>query len=153
MKRIQKTLGLIFLSFLVVCFAPLATAGNLAPAQQDPNAIPGDVGIESTQYIKSYNTSIYKTATSTVKVNGYTESYSSVDTIGVKIYLQTWTDGMWADVAYVGEFKKTNASYTSGSGEYPVTKGNYYRVKGVHYVNHDGNTEQVNYISSYVYID
>jgi hypothetical protein len=153
MKRIQKTLGLIFLSFLVVCFAPLATAGNLAPAQQDPNATPGDVGIESTQYIKSYNSNVNKTGASTLRVDGYTESYSSVDTIGVKIYLQTWTDGMWVDIAYVGDFKKSNAYYTSGAAEYTVTRGKYYRSRSIHYVTHNGITEQKNYISTYVYVE
>jgi hypothetical protein len=153
MKRFQKTVGLIFLSFLVVCSAPSATASNLVPTQEGSEAIPGDVGIESTQYIKSYNSTVGKTGTSTLKVDGYTESYSSVDTIGVKIYLQTWTDGMWVDIAYVGDFKKSNAYYTSGAAEYTVTRGKYYRSRSIHYVTHNGITEQKNYISTYVYVE
>jgi hypothetical protein len=92
---------------------------------------------------------------SIVTVSGSTESYSSVDTIAVDLYLQYWDSGQskWVDLAHVSEFKEVYTSYVYGADVIIITSGFYYRTRGIHYVIENGTVEQVNSVSTYIYVD
>ncbi|WNF35039.1 hypothetical protein RJD24_11175 [Bacillaceae bacterium IKA-2] len=107
--------------------------------------------IESTQYIKVWESLISRTGNN-IRVSGFSETYSTVDTIGVKLFIQYWNGQKWIDLESVGDFKKNNTNYVNGIGHFTVSSGFYYRTRGVHYVRHNGLTEQVNSYTSYIYV-
>lgn len=113
------------------------------------------INSQSTQFIKNWETAITSLSGNIVNVKGSTDSYSSVDTIAVDLYLQYWDNAQskWIDLAHVGEFKAVNAVRITGSDDVAVSSGFYYRTRGLHYVIENGTVEQINSVSAYIYMD
>ena len=109
----------------------------------------------STNYLKVGHCYIIGNSDSQVEVKGDTESYSTVDTIAVDLYLQQWDEssGVWSDVVHVGEFKNFNSTTVSGGKTVNVPADHYYRTRALHWVSHDGELEQLTCYSSYIYVD
>lgn len=90
----------------------------------------------------------------TVTIDARTVAKQSVNTIGVTIYLQRWNvqQGSWSDVAYLGNYTATNNSFVLQILSAYVASGYHYRLRTVHYVNHNGvHDSGVNY-SGPVYV-
>lgn len=83
-----------------------------------------------------------------------TEAFFTVDTIGVRIWLQMWdpNTSKWKDVLEIGEFYKRNSSLAAGGGLVVVPKDRYYRTRTHHYVVNNAVLEQLGGYSSYVYV-
>ncbi|MBO8173094.1 MAG: hypothetical protein H0Z33_14540 [Bacillaceae bacterium] len=160
--------GILFLTFVIACLFMLHPVTSLAatndqpalptegtPAGQSGSETAGDVIIQSTLYFKSGESGIYQEDQNTVQVSGYTETYSSVDVISVKLYVQYWDqeDRQWKDAGYLGEFKKTNDDYVSGIKTVDVNGGFYYRTRAVHTVEEGGMQEKVTSYSNYIYME
>lgn len=87
----------------------------------------------------------------TASYSGYTSSPISEDLISVTLTLMEYRNGTW----YAIDSKTrtlTNASYVSTSDSYTVTGGYYYKVKGSHYSNTDGQITTINSQSATVWI-
>lgn len=114
-----------------------------------------ELSTQATQYLRSGESSIKSTSGTIATVTGKTNAYSTVDTIAADLYLQRWdaTQGIWVDVLHVGEFKSYYVSSVSGSKDVNVVGGNYYRTRAHHWINEGGTIEQVQSVSSYVYVD
>jgi hypothetical protein len=165
--KMKKLLVLVLIVFMIgVMYSEVEAASSEnqrppAPTEGTPVQIPdntnastsSELETQSTTYLKTWSVWIKNPSGNTVDVSGDTESYSAVDTIAVKLYLQYWDGEKWVDIAYVGEFKDSNTSYVWGSGSLDVSSGYYYRTRGVHYVIEDGLSEKVNSASSHIYID
>ncbi|KXG42629.1 hypothetical protein U473_00140 [Tepidibacillus decaturensis] len=112
------------------------------------------IEIQSTQYIKSWNTNINNLSVNIVNVSGFTDSYSTVETISVDLYLQYWDSGQgkWVDLVHVGEFKQSNTSHVAGTDDVAVSSGFYYRTRGIHYIIENGTVEETSSVSTYIYL-
>ncbi|MDQ0340512.1 hypothetical protein J2S00_003327 [Caldalkalibacillus uzonensis] len=132
---------------------PEPTEGSQSPYQDwGSSNTSGDVAIQSTQYLKAWESSISRISGNYIRVSGFSEAYSKVDTIGVELFLQYWNGQQWIDIAKVGDYKRNNTTYVSGTELFTVSSGYYYRARGVHYIYKDGLRERMNSYTSYIYV-
>jgi hypothetical protein len=135
----------------------LPTAPTEGTPSKNPNfgSTENSVEVQATQYIKNWGTSIGNLSGNIVNVSGFTDSYSSVDTIAIDLYLQYWDSalGKWVDLAHVGEFKDVNTDHVYGADDLAVSSGFYYRTRGIHYVIENGTVEQINSVSTYIKVN
>lgn len=100
--------------------------------------------------LMNWGSSISNAGNGTVDIYGYTQTYFSVNTVKVTVYLQKWTGSQWVDITGITN-SGSNTSYVSASQNIAVTSGYYYRVRAVHTA--IGSTsETANSTSSYIYI-
>lgn len=160
-------LTIVLMGTLVIVPDMISAAGKkdqpVPPTEGTPSKTPkkglssstntNNLQTQSTMYLKSWESSISSLSGNIVRVGGFTESYSSVDTIAVQLFLQYWDGEKWVDEVNVGEFKNSNTTYVDGSDRFTVSSGFYYRVRGVHYIINDGLTERVNSYTSFIYVN
>lgn len=131
------------------------TAANVVNAEIPPpnqsNAYK-EVGIESLQYLIDWGSSINSPGNGYVNISGFTEANQNVDYIMVRLYLQRWNGSIWEDKGS-WPFESNNNSYVSGTKSLQVTRGYYYRTKGVHSVSEGGTNEPGNSYSAIVYLN
>ncbi len=111
--------------------------------------------IQANSYLAAGSSYITYTSGNVVTVGGSTRAFSVVDSIAVRIHLQRWdaSRGVWVDVLSLGEAKKSNQQSVSISRGTTTARGQYYRARAVHTVNHKGKVEQSSSFSTYVYVD
>lgn len=165
---LKQTVWLSFLVVLIstiicknVTFASETNEQPPAPTEGFPAKNPNygtssdDADIQSTKYIRSWNSSIKKLGNKKVELSGRTDAYSVVDSIRVKLYLQIWDPNAkrWKDVRFVKGFEGHNTTFISGSATQTVSAKNYYRTRSTHYVKKGSTTENVSRLSGYIYIN
>lgn len=112
------------------------------------------IQIESTNFLKSWDVTIQLVQGNNYTVAGYTETYSTVDKRGLKLYLQVWdpNNSNWVDVKQIGDYSKSS-SYVEGSVSVSLSSGYYYRARGVHYAVDNNSMEEVGSFSGYIYVE
>jgi len=165
MKKLKKFRAVLVLICLIA--VGMSDAGLAAAKEGPPAPTSGTASTDpdygetikivnplTTKYIKDWNIYIKKISDNYIKIGGYTASYSASDSIGLKLFLQSWNESssQWEDIDGK-EWVASSSDYVSGAREYDVESGYYYRVRGVHYVLESGTKEQVEDISGYLYID
>jgi hypothetical protein len=170
MKKIKKLAILLMvvcmmLTFLSVDIGQAAGKKDIpsAPTEGTPSknlrhgkgVTETELSTQATQYLRRGESSIKSISGTIVTVSGTTLAYSSVDTIAVDLYLQRWdaNQGKWVDVLNVEEFKRYYESSVSGSKDVNIVRGYYYRTRAHHWTNEGGTVEQVQSVSSYIYVD
>lgn len=88
----------------------------------------------------------------TVDIHGYTNTGITADSIKVTVYLQKWTGSNWVDVTGIAN-TAYNTTYVSTYKNLTITKGYYYRTRGVHTATNGTNTETIYSTSSYIWVD
>ncbi|WP_449537690.1 hypothetical protein [Ferdinandcohnia sp. Marseille-Q9671] len=113
---------------------------------------PGGITIQATDFIKSAQVSIYDNG-SYLKISGHTDSYTVVDKMTTKVYLQVWdtSRSRWIDYSSGKEFVKYSTNSLYNFVDYIAPKGYYYRTRGVHKVTEGSKTETINSYSSSIY--
>ncbi|MFT9485962.1 MAG: DUF6147 family protein [Tepidibacillus sp.] len=167
MKQLKKVGILLLTAWMIsgVFFTDTSLAADKtqlppAPTEGTPSknsnfdSMEESIEIQSTQYIKSWNTNINNLSVNIVNVSGFTDSYSTVETISVDLYLQYWDSGQgkWVDLVHVGEFKQSNTSHVAGTDDVAVSSGFYYRTRGIHYIIENGTVEETSSVSTYIYL-
>ncbi|MEL7610366.1 MAG: DUF6147 family protein [Bacillota bacterium] len=132
MKRRLIGFVLTLVMILVAC-APAATAAIVTPMMISG----GDCSLNNSGRNVTYA--------------GYTSSPMTEDIISVTLTLMELRSGTWYAVNSTTK-TLTNASYVSTSKSYTVTGGGYYKVKGYHCSNTDGQITSVNSESAAVWI-
>jgi hypothetical protein len=163
MKNVKVIGFLVVLLTALLLFPEDGFAGSNEPTEGIPANDPSfgsssqtnEMQIQSTLYLKSPKVSISKQSGDSVSLSGVTEAYTSVNTIGVKLFLQRWdaSSGRWGDVTYLGDFYDNYSTYVSGDGVVGNLTRGYYRTRGVHYVYEGSIKEEENSASTYIYID
>lgn len=113
----------------------------LTSAPPSGGVVPFSIFDPSHIYLDSGSASI-SAVTGSVNISASTTATMTVNTIGVKIYLQKWDGTNWnADgTPYTGS--NSNASSYTANVSKTTVAGYYYRIRTVHYVTHSGVTEQ-----------
>ncbi|RKD27091.1 hypothetical protein BEP19_00525 [Ammoniphilus oxalaticus] len=114
-----------------------------------------DNTIQATEYLMRSQSSIAKASSSQVTVSGSTRAYSSVNTIGIDLYLQRWDEskGKWIEIGYIGEFKNINSSIVTAEKKTNIVSGYYYRTRAYHWINKGGLIESDNTYSTYILVN
>ncbi len=166
MKLLNRTMLVLLFAFVTMGW----TAHESLAAEKEPlppAAIPiNDFGNEleiienditpfSTNYIKSGNSLIELLPNSTLRVNGSTNAYVSVNTIRVTLQLQQWSPSknQWVDALAISPAVNYDSNSISYSSQIKVTSGYSYRVKAQHSVSHNGIIEQLTSVSNQIYVD
>lgn len=95
-------------------------------------------------------TTIANAGNGTVRIYGYTQTYSTVSSVKVTVYLQKWNGTQWVDVLGVSN-SATSATYVSATKEISVSSGYYYRSRAVHTAT-NGTTETTSTTATYIYM-
>lgn len=88
------------------------------------------------------------------EISGYAKTLTDikVDTIGYIMKFQVWNGHSW--VNYAESFKKGyNNNSVSGFHDKRVTPGRYYRLKVIHYYEHNGVFKSITTYSEYIYLN
>lgn len=90
----------------------------------------------------------------TVRVSGDTNAYFTVNSMGVRLYLQRWDapSGRWIEELKVGDITKNNTSFVTGGASVTVPRGYYYRTRAQHWVNKGTIVEQASSYTPYIYV-
>lgn len=86
---------------------------------------------EMSSLIKQWNCTIIDNSNGNVAIAGETITYGTVDYLDVQVYLQRWNGSDWVDVTS-RRYSNSASSYVTGSAKISVTRGYYYRCKGIH---------------------
>lgn len=100
-------------------------------------------GIARGSYLQAGISKIAQGKPGYVLCDGYTLAHFNCDRVYLRIYLDesdNGTDG-WGTVDYWTGVSYDDSYATTDIEPYKITKGEYYRVKGVHSVTQDGYTE------------
>lgn len=143
----KKSLFGSFLLFLTLCF--LIGAVGAVSAETDPAPPPQsyrapdnarqsiDVHTHTARatagadLIKLWSCGIEDNGDGSVYIMGETKTWANVAYLDATIYLQRWNGSAWVDVTS-RPYVKSNSSSVSGSSKISVTRGFYYRARGVH---------------------
>lgn len=103
-------------------------------------------GIEAMQYLAGGSCGITNNLNGTITLTGDTYAYSSVDIVGLTLYLQRWNGTSWINV-YSSTFENFNSTQVSGTKLLSVTTGYSYRAYAKHYIK-DGALTETGYSAS-----
>lgn len=113
-----------------------------------------NMGILSTEYIQDGEILLENLQNNMLRINASTKSHSNVSIIGVQLYLQRINEsGNWVNISNLGDYSSNNASTFNKNLNISISKGYYYRVYGVHYITHNGNSEYKYSYSNQLYIN
>ncbi len=155
------------LIFFVLCCVILTLLGNAGMATGVPVSSPllnesettygeylGDknASVRGTGYFifKGYS-AISQVSSGKVFMEGFTHTFSTVEYLSGRIYLQKWTGTTWVNIDN-RLFTNYNHFHTSGGKVVNVQPG-YYRVRGIHYAENNGMSETRHTTTPYFYID
>lgn len=151
---------------LVILFLLILTGAALANTMEQPVTPPtegvpagstvgltveNDIGINSFQYLADAGCSIEPGSAEAVILKGYTISYSAVDYVGLRLYLQKWDGSSWVDQSS-WLFDQPNSNRVDGYKTVYVQGGAYYRSRAYHYVKEGSVTEPKDTVSQYIYV-
>ncbi|GGM40708.1 hypothetical protein GCM10011351_28610 [Paraliobacillus quinghaiensis] len=99
-----------------------------------------NITTNTTDYILTTKNDITEVSNTTIVSNSATSSITRVDTIGLRLYLQTInrTTGIWNNTGLSREFIDYNSSSIDKATLFSVSKGYQYRIKTVHFVKEGG---------------
>lgn len=130
-------------SSFAVCAEETEPAGYHVYDVQENEVTDSWYGIARGAYLRAGITKLSEEDSSHVRCSGNTLAHTSYDRVYVRVYLDqsdTGTGG-WTTLDYwTGEEFDASTAHAS-SGPYKITKGKYYRARGVHSVTQDGYTE------------
>lgn len=169
MKAWSKWFGSLMVALVI---AAVVGAGSALAAEKDRPPAPKEgvpaagaegaskiaenlLGVQSTEYLKTWKSSINQLTGTKVRIAGSTETYEAVNLIEVSLYLQYWNEGAsrWDDVSGANKFTKVSGSTISGSADIAVSSGQYYRTRAVHRATSNTETEEKTSYSSYIYAE
>lgn len=109
--------------------------------------VPQSTSNRATSLIKQWTCGIGDNSNGTVTISGETLTYSTVNSLDAQVYLQRWNGSNWVDQT---SRTYTNSSfiYVSGSATISVTRGYYYRTRGVHHASNGGTTSTQTSVTS-----
>jgi hypothetical protein len=106
---------------------------------------------EATSLISRYTTNLAVAPNNNLVVEGRTQTYSVVHTVSVTVYLQVWDGSKWQDVrSWTSTRSNDNLAYLKVSVG-GLTKGYYYRTRGVHKATQHNVTETLYSYSGSIY--
>lgn len=111
----------------------------------------GSKFIDGSDLLHNYYCSIDNTGTDLYLAGTTVANYIS-DQVSLTLYLQKWDGSQWVDIKSWSFSKYNLRSITEGANA-SYQEGNYYRVRAVHYVKFESQTETKNSTSSYIYIE
>lgn len=134
---------------------PAPKEGVPAAGNEGASSIAENLSVQSTEYLKTWKSSINLLSGTKVRVSGSTETYEAVNLIEVYLYLQYWNEGAsrWDDISSANKFTKVSGSTISGSADIAVSSGQYYRTRAVHRATSNTETEEKTSYSSYIYAE
>ena len=86
-----------------------------------------------------------------VSIWGMTQTYSTVEYVSGRVYLQRWDGSRWVNIDS-RLFYRFNHSYASGGKSTQVTPG-WYRAHGIHYAEHQGVSDTQYVTTSPIYVN
>ncbi|XID92788.1 hypothetical protein ACF3MZ_30795 [Paenibacillaceae bacterium WGS1546] len=89
------------------------------------------------QYLQN-GTSVATVSEGSISATGSTTAKVRVDSVGITFYLQRWTGTDWVTVGSGQTTSGSNTNVHSSNFSRSTVAGYYYRIKTVHWVNHDG---------------
>ncbi|MCH1627049.1 DUF6147 family protein [Fredinandcohnia quinoae] len=158
-----KVLTILFIStFLFLVYAENGYASSISPpttGTPSEDLIHGKGSTEPKLFSTFSNFLVDGECAITLKsstiamVSGRTSVYSSVDTVGVDLYLQRWEPAteQWKNILNVGQFKNANHTIASGTKDIKILSGYYYRIQARHWAIKKGVIEQEYSLSTFVY--
>lgn len=123
---------IIFLLAAFLLIAICSTAAAAPPSSQEANQIDPDALLLISNGDVSLGTKM-----GGLWVEGFTETYTSVDEVGVTAYLQHWNGNRWVDIDWETRSSQ-NFFMVISSFITDVPTGQYYRAKAVHWAVDDG---------------
>ncbi len=105
-------------------------------------------------YLKNGKVSIGSTG-NVITVTGETNSFSSVSSITLNLYLQRWdpTRRTWITIVNIGGFTNSNSSSVKATKKINTSSGYYYRARAHHRISHNGTVEQAYSNTSSIYLE
>ncbi|MDA8226901.1 MAG: hypothetical protein M0T74_04225, partial [Desulfitobacterium hafniense] len=120
---------------------------TLACVDFSRKAEPGNLGVQAIYLISGYGSGINNLGGGTVSITGYTDTYSTVSSVTVTLYLQKWDGSQWVDLTGQSYTSYSTASVT-GTKYIAVAGGAYYRTRALHNAKNGSTTDS----SSYIYV-
>ncbi len=114
-------------------------------------AEPGNLGVQAIYLISGYGSGINNLGGGTVSITGYTDTYSTVSSVTVTLYLQKWDGSQWVDLTGQSYTSYSTASVT-GTKYIAVAGGAYYRTRALHNAKNGSTTDSSTSTSSYIYV-
>lgn len=146
-KRIAAALAVsVLLSLSLAGGAYADSSEDIAPGALTPPPpvelnLNSSINLLANTYLLNYSSSISKVSSTQVSVNGFTGAKLTVDSIGINYVLQRWTGSEWVDVGSSYD-NGTNKISLSGTKNFNIQAGYYYRCKTVHWINKSGMYEE-----------
>lgn len=162
-KRAQILVALLSLMIFLVCLPGVGAAAQLTPSPPtegkvsiDPHSsivvnIHTDTSTQGISLIKQWTCGIADNANGTVTIMGDTTTYGTVEYLDATIYLQRWNGISWVDVTS-RTYSANSYFYTRGSAIISVTRGNYYRTRGIHNAHNAGNYDSQSSVSNAILV-
>ncbi|CAM3636843.1 hypothetical protein [Marinicrinis lubricantis] len=158
----EKVRNAAYFSFLfVVVFALLSESAWAEASKKESNAPtsppPTEFQIQGFfdpdfLYLDAGHVSLKDNGNQTFTIHVVTEAKQDVSAIGATVYLQKWTGTEWINRS-VKTVSTTNDWIFSGDLTANVESGYYYRVRVIHYVNHNGTYESGETVSGHLLAD
>jgi len=114
-------------------------------------AEPGNPGVQAIYLISKYGSSINNLGGGTVSITGYTDTFNTVSSVTVTLYLQKWDGSQWVDLTGQAYTNYSTFSVT-GTRNLAVAGGAYYRTRALHNAKNGSATDSTTSTSSYIYI-
>lgn len=138
-------------ALIIVIFALTSLVYATPPPPPEQSVAIKEQGIESLNFLIDWNCDIISSGNGNINLSGYTQANRSVDYIMVRLFLQRWDGNRWVDQGS-WLFERHSSSKVEGTKSLQVTKGYYYRTRGVHGVTHNGINEPATSYSTSVLI-
>lgn len=139
----MRKMKILFLSLIVSCIF-LNSISAMAADERLGTVVDGSLLIEGSEaegivqpvtrgtYLSSGNGSLIVNSGRNVTVTGSTSCVRTSDQVKVTLHLQRLVGDTWVTEQILGPKVAYNTYYVSNSGNYSVSGGYYYRVKGSH---------------------
>lgn len=107
--------------------------------------------IQAVDYISYWGNSIKESGVGRVSYGGWTETYSTVDTLRINVQLQQWNGSNWVTISSHNYYRYNHYYLSNGTGKY-VQRGKYYRVHTRHWAYVGSSYEYQTATSGYIYV-
>jgi hypothetical protein len=158
--KVYRTLSLLALALILVLSSTVGAVavekeeekyenGALTPPPEPEMSL---MGLFNGHTYLWYGTNIFQILSSgTVRATAETRAYQFVDIIGATVYIQQWTGSSWITVGSGTPMYFFDEDYFLGAQTFSgLSAGYYYRLRTVHWVDHNGVYEQDVVFSDYL---
>lgn len=110
-----------------------------------------DIQNTTSDYFTKWGASIAQSNTGYIRVNGLTESYMSVPTIGYTLYVEKYVNGYWNTIKTF-TYSLNNTDLATANHSLAVASYSYYRVRSTNYIVNNGVTTSKTSITNDIFI-